>query len=80
MLYHVAVRWEGLGVENAWRTTPASMCSAKSELWSRWHYSVGVFFMEWTWPSSNPALKSKRGRIQGHFDPLRTVYGRRPVR
>jgi hypothetical protein len=22
---------------------PASMCTAKSEIWRRWHYSVGVF-------------------------------------
>jgi hypothetical protein len=31
--------------------------------------------MEWTWPSHNTA-RSKRGRIQGHFDKLHTVYGR----
>jgi hypothetical protein len=64
---------------NAWRTMPASMCSDNREIWRRWHYSVGVFFMEWTWPSRNSAWKSKHGRIQGHFDKLRTVYGRRPV-
>jgi hypothetical protein len=79
MLYHVAVRWEGLGVANAWRTITASMCRANSEIW-RWHYSVGVFFTEWTWPSRNSAWKSKHGRIQGHSDPLHSVYGRRPVR
>jgi hypothetical protein len=38
---------------NAWRMIPASMCSANSEIWRSWHYSVGVFFMEWTWPSRN---------------------------
>jgi hypothetical protein len=69
----------GLGAVNAWRMIPASMCNANSEIWRRLHYSVGVFFMEWTWPSCNTTWKSKRGRIQGHFDPLPTVYGRRPV-
>jgi hypothetical protein len=29
-------------VANAWRTIPASMCSANSKIWRRWHYSVGV--------------------------------------
>jgi hypothetical protein len=29
------------------------MCSANSKIWRKWHYSVGVFFMEWTWPSRN---------------------------
>jgi hypothetical protein len=41
--------------------------------------AVWGFFMEWTWPSRNTARKSKRGRIQGHFDPLCTVYGRRQL-
>jgi transposase len=36
-LYHVAVRWEGLGVANVWRTIPASTCSANSEICRRWH-------------------------------------------
>jgi hypothetical protein len=36
-LYHVAVQWEGLGVANACRTIPASMCSANSEIWRRLH-------------------------------------------
>jgi hypothetical protein len=40
----------------------------------------GCFSVEWTSPSRNTARKSKRGRIQGHFDPLRTVHGRRLVR
>jgi hypothetical protein len=80
MLYHVAVRREGLGVANAWRTIPANMCSANSEILRKWHYSVGVFFMEWPWPSHNTAWKSKHRRIQGQFDPLHTVYSRRPVR
>jgi hypothetical protein len=44
MLYHVAVRWEGFGVVNAWKTIPASMCSANSEIWRRWHYNVGGVF------------------------------------
>jgi hypothetical protein len=79
-LYHAAVRYEGLGVPNTWRTTPASMCSVNSAIWRRWHYSVRVFFVEWIWPSRNTARKSKHGRIQGHFDPLRTVYSRRSVR
>jgi hypothetical protein len=61
-------------VANAWRTIPASMCSARSEILRRWHYSAGVFFEEWTLPSRNTAWISKRGRIQGHFDPLRTGY------
>jgi hypothetical protein len=34
-LYHVAVRWEGLGVVNDWRTIPASICSANSETGGR---------------------------------------------
>jgi hypothetical protein len=42
-------------------------------------YSVVVFFMEWTWPARNSAQESKHGRVQGHFDPLHTVYSRRPV-
>jgi hypothetical protein len=79
MLYHVAVRWEGLGVTNAWRVRPASMCSANSDIWRRWNYSVEVFFMELTWPSRNTARKYKRKRIQGYFDPLHTVYDWRPV-
>jgi hypothetical protein len=33
------------------------MCSANCEIWRRWHYSVGVLFMEWTWPSRNTARK-----------------------
>jgi hypothetical protein len=78
MLYHVAVRWEGLGVANAWRMIPASMCNANSKIW-RWRHYIGVFFMERTWPSRNTAWKSKHGRIQGHFDPLCTVYSRKPV-
>jgi hypothetical protein len=57
----------------------SQMCSAKCKIWRRWHYSVGVFFMEWTWPSRNTAQKYKHGRIQGHSDPMHTVYGRRPV-
>jgi hypothetical protein len=64
----------GFGVVNAWRTIPASMCSANCEIW-RWHYSVGVFLMEWTWPSHNTAWKYKH-RIQGHSDATRTVCGR----
>jgi hypothetical protein len=54
-LYHVAVQQEGVGAANAWRTIPASMHSANSETWRRWHYSVRVFFMKWTWPSCNTA-------------------------
>jgi hypothetical protein len=79
-LYHVAVRLEGLDVANAWRTIPTSMCGANCEILRTWNYSVEVFFVEWTWPSRNTVWKSKRGRIQGHFDPLHTVCGRRPVR
>jgi hypothetical protein len=79
-LYHVAVQWEGFGVTNAWRMIPASMCSANCEIWRRLHYSVGVFYMVWSWPSRNTAQKYKRWRIQGHFDPLHTAYSRRPVR
>jgi hypothetical protein len=36
---------------------------------------VGMFFMEWTWPSGNTAWKCKRRRVQKHFDPLHTVCG-----
>jgi hypothetical protein len=36
-LYQAAVRREGLGVANAWRKIPASMCSANCEIWRRWH-------------------------------------------
>jgi hypothetical protein len=79
-LYHVAIRWEGLGVANAKRTIPASMCSANCKILRRCHYSVGVFFMEWTWPSRNTVQKYKCRRIQGHSDLMHTVYGRRPVR
>jgi hypothetical protein len=57
MLYHVAVWWEHLGVVIAGRTITASMCIANSEIWRKWHYSVRVFFMEWTWPSHNTARK-----------------------
>jgi hypothetical protein len=60
---------------NAWRTIPTSMCGANSEIWRRWHYSVGVFSLEWSWPSRNTARKYKRRRVQGHSDPLSTVYG-----
>jgi hypothetical protein len=38
-----------------------------------------LFFMEWTWPSCNTAWKCKCRRVGGHFDPLHTVYGRRPM-
>jgi hypothetical protein len=55
-------------------------CIVPTEIWRRWHYSVGVFFMEWTCPSRNTAWKSKCRRMQGHFDPLYTVCGRKPVR
>jgi transposase len=74
-----AVQWDGLDVANAWGTIPASMCSAKSELWRKWYYSVEVFLMEWIWPSLNTAQKSKHGMIQGNFDSLHTIYGRRLV-
>jgi hypothetical protein len=33
-------------VANAWKMIPASMCSARSEIWRRLHYSVGV--LSWT--------------------------------
>jgi hypothetical protein len=67
--------WRSDGRVRVWRMpVRASMCSANSEIWRRWHYSVEVFFMEWTWPSRNTVWKSKRGRIQGHFDPVHTVY------
>jgi hypothetical protein len=36
MLYHVAVRGSCLGVVNAWRMIPASMCSANCEILRRW--------------------------------------------
>jgi hypothetical protein len=64
---------------NAWRTIPASMCNANSELWRRWHNSVGMLFIEWTWPSCDTTWKSKCRMRQGHFDPFHTVYGRRQV-
>jgi hypothetical protein len=54
-------------VVNAWRMIPASVCSCNSEIWRRWHYTLGVFFMEWTWPSVNTAWKSKHRRIQVHL-------------
>jgi hypothetical protein len=45
----------------------AGMCIANSEIWRRWHYSVGVFFMEWTWPSRNTAQKLN---VEGYKDIL----------
>jgi hypothetical protein len=45
----------------------AGMCVAKSEIRWRWHYSVGMFFMEWTWPSSNTAWKLN---VKGYKDLL----------
>jgi hypothetical protein len=58
---------------------PASMCSTNCEILRRWHYSVGVFFTEFTWSSHDTAWKSKCRRVQGQFDLLHTVHGRRPV-
>jgi hypothetical protein len=77
MLYLVEVRLENLSVANSWRTIPASMCNDNSEIWRRWHYSVGVFFMEWTWPSRNTARNSKCRMVQGHLTSciLATVGG-----
>jgi hypothetical protein len=54
-------------VANAWRMITAGMCTANSEIWMRWHYSVGVFFMEWTWPSRNTAWKLN---VEGYTDIL----------
>jgi hypothetical protein len=41
---------------------------------------MAVFLMELTWSSRNTAWKCKRERVHGNFDPLRTVYGRKPIR
>jgi hypothetical protein len=66
-LYTMVVRREGLGVVNAWRMIPASMCNANSEIWRRWHYSAGCF----SWNGLGP-LVILRGHLntEGYKDIL----------